>query len=74
MGKSYDNVDFQRLTQTQMAVAHSADPRTLRRWIELGLPRNQDGTFSLPATIVWRAAKTNARGQIDVEGIRNGWT
>ena len=47
--------DFEHLTQLELARAHGVTPRTIRDWtVERSLPRNADGSYSLPETIRWR--------------------
>lgn len=68
---SYPNVDFRRLTQAQCAAMHGTDPRTIRRWTHLGMPRNADETYSAAVTIRWRAEHTTSDGRVEV--YRVGW-
>ena len=46
--------DIFSVTQRAAAAIHGVSTRTIRRWLALGLPRNADGTFDVPATIAWR--------------------
>jgi hypothetical protein len=49
-----ETVDFGRLTPTQIAEATGIRRQVFRRWhIDNQLPRNADGTFSLPQFVAW---------------------
>jgi hypothetical protein len=58
-------MDLQRLTQQQAAVLLDVTPRTLRDWEKsgLGIPRNEDGTYSGPQLVKWE--KTRDRAEAD---------
>ena len=51
---------FDSLSQEQMAEAHAVSVRTIRTWTGWGMPRNEDGTYSVPATWKWRLQVTDA--------------
>ena len=54
-GIEWEEVNFECLNQVQLAAAHGVSDKTVRRWQKDGkLPRNRDGTYSLPLTIQWR--------------------
>ena len=42
-----------QLSFEQTAKLFDVDERSLYRWIDLGLPRNADGSFSFPMTGLW---------------------
>lgn len=69
----YSSVDFRHLSQAECAAAHGTDARTIRRWLKVGLPQNEDGTYWLAQTIKWRTENTNSRGEVDSAGILRGW-
>lgn len=49
------DLDFSRLTPTQMEAATGVKRQTILRWNkDHGLPRNVDGTYSLPHFLEWR--------------------
>lgn len=50
----------------QTAAILGVDQRTLRRWVELGLPRKENGDFSFPETFLWSLAYRH-RNQHDIE-------
>lgn len=47
-------MDFEKLIQKYVAQAHGVTTRSIRKWEKAGMPRNRDGTYSLPETISWR--------------------
>ena len=47
-------MDFTALNQKQVAAAMGTNPRTIRRWVADGCPKNDDGTYSLPDVVGWR--------------------
>lgn len=49
------NVDFEQLTQRQLAEAHAVTERTIRSWTAYGMPRQANGRYSLADTVRWRA-------------------
>ena len=57
-------VDFRALTQSQVALAHGVDTRTIRRWTDLGMPRHAVGTYDCAATVIWRANHTDYNGRV----------
>ena len=57
-------VDFRHATQRQVALAHGVDERTVRRWSDLGMPRNKDGSYDLAVTVRWRVLHTDTRGRV----------
>ena len=57
-------VDFRALTQSQAALVHGVDTRTIRRWTGIGMPRAPGGTYDSAATVVWRVAHTDSNGQV----------
>ena len=59
-----DDIDFTRLSQKDLAAAFGVTGRAVRDWDEC--PRNEDGTYDLPACIRWRA---NA-GSLDLNAER----
>ena len=36
------------------------NPSTVSRWVQRGLPKNKDGTFSIPATVEWAVNQAKA--------------
>lgn len=60
------NIDFNRLSQKDTAALHDTDPRQIRRWLKLGMPRNDDGTYSGAETWRWRAKHTNHLGAVAI--------
>jgi hypothetical protein len=57
-----DAVDFTRLSPTQMETATGIRRQVFRRWhIDNQLPRNADGTFSLPQFVAWLKKWTLAK-------------
>ena len=67
-------VDFRSATQRQTALAHGVDERTIRRWSDMGMPRNKDGTYDIPSTVRWRASATDRQGNVSAfEMERRSW-
>lgn len=60
----YENVDFQRLSQGQLAEAHRRSTRQIREWTRWGMPRNEDGTYHLARTVAWRIKNTGRDGVV----------
>jgi hypothetical protein len=56
------SIDFFRLNQKQIAAAHGVSDRQVRTWREWGLPRNDDGTYCLVATVLWRIRNSDYDG------------
>lgn len=44
---------FEALQQKDIAAAFGTTARTIRTWTAKGMPRNSDGTYSLPSCIEW---------------------
>lgn len=61
-------IDLRRMTQKDLAEVHGVDPRSVRRWIGLGMPRNTDGTFDAAATVLWRCKVCDRHGL-----VTDGW-
>ena len=57
-------IDLRRMGQRDTAEAHAVDPRTIRRWTRLGMPRNPDETYDLAETIAWRCAHSDQYGNV----------
>lgn len=59
-------VDLERVNQTQLAHVLGVDSRTVREWCkELGAPRNEDRSYSLPDFVQWYVGWLKAReGQV----------
>lgn len=47
-------MDLQKLTRKNTAIAFGVNVRTIGRWHDLGMPRNNDGTYNLPFCIQWK--------------------
>ena len=45
---------FDKLSRKDTAKAFFVNPRTVTRWHQDGMPRNDDGTYNLPECIAWR--------------------
>ena len=41
------------LNRLELAAAFGVNPKTITRWFQSGLIRNDDGTYSLPESITW---------------------
>ena len=41
-------------TQAEVARAFGVQPRTVRNWVEAGMPRRADGTYDIVAIATWR--------------------
>lgn len=57
--------DYSRVSPNDLAALMGVDRRTVTRWCSENAPRNDDGTFDVPAVVKWRIAKAEARGQDD---------
>lgn len=59
-------MDFQKLRQKDVAKAFAVSARTVQNWTDAGLPRNGDGSYSLPDCIAWRTrAQVAEAGELD---------
>ena len=64
-------MDFRNVKQRDIADIFNITPRTVRRWTDLGLPKNKDGGYDLPACVQWvidrlesqRPSKEDGEGQ-----------
>jgi len=46
-------MNFEKMKQTELAKAIGVSTKTLQRWANEGLPRNMDGSYSLPRLFEW---------------------
>lgn len=63
-------MDFKALSQKQAAEALGVSTRSLRNWGLEGLPRNGDGTYSLPNVFTWVIERHDPKGPEDAESSR----
>jgi phage terminase Nu1 subunit (DNA packaging protein) len=64
---------FSRLTQKQIADIHGVTTRTVRRWLDDGLPVNDDGSYDASGTISWRLSRESsnpAKERADLDAAR----
>lgn len=47
-------MDLKKLTRKNTAIAFGVNVRTIGRWHDLGMPRNNDGTYNLQFCIQWK--------------------
>jgi len=47
-------VKFANVCESDLAALFGKGTPTIRAWVRAGMPRNQDGSFSLPAVLRWR--------------------
>lgn len=52
--------EFSACLGKEIADIHGVDERTVRRWDEEGMPRNEDGTYNASATVAWRLERESA--------------
>ena len=53
-------------TQDELAEVFGVDPRTVRRWIKSGMPKDEEG-FNILEIKYWRDSRNEPRGEIFIE-------
>jgi phage terminase Nu1 subunit (DNA packaging protein) len=54
------SVKFAKVSESDIAFLFGRGPSTIRAWVRAGMPKIEDGTFSLPAVIRWREQQHTA--------------
>ncbi len=47
-------MDLLKLSRKNLAKGFAVDVRTISRWHQSGMPRNDDGSYNLPECIAWK--------------------
>jgi hypothetical protein len=56
---------YYNLNQIQVGQALARDRKTIARWTHAGMPRNKDGSYSLPAIVNWLVEREVAAATSD---------
>jgi phage terminase Nu1 subunit (DNA packaging protein) len=61
---SSNDTDFRNLKQREVAAAFGVTPKTVQNWTKRGLPRLDEGGYSLPACILWYGTHCDRDGVV----------
>ena len=72
MGKG-DGADFESMGRNQVAKAFGVHALTITRWHKKGMPRHNDGTYSLPECIAWAIEQVRGDDEKPETGEGERW-